>query len=163
MNRAVEWPESTSQRASCASSGIAEMIQNDMIIASLPFIFSMPFLFFKLRFGCHLTVERRVADLMNTCIDRCHGTSRRLVNCTRTSKEKKLRQNGFWSLLSTGSREAVCLLWANQRRDPNGRWQALNLFRQRADAESQPIGRALRAKQRCTSHGRDCGRKPQGR
>jgi hypothetical protein len=44
----------------------------------------------------------------------------------------------------------VCLLWANQRPDPKGRWQALNLFRQRADAESQPIGRAHRAKQRCT-------------
>jgi hypothetical protein len=65
----------------------------------------MPFLFFKLRFGCHLTNERRVADLMNTRIDRCHGTSRRLVNCTCTSKEKELRQNGFRSLLSTRSRE----------------------------------------------------------
>jgi hypothetical protein len=53
--------------------------------------------------------ERKTRDLINACMDFRHGTSFRSVKCTCSSKEKKLHQNGFWSLLSIRSKEAVCL------------------------------------------------------
>ena len=51
--------------------------------------------------------ERRVADLINTCMDRCHGASCRLRECTCTSKGEKLRRREVLPLLSTRSTDAA--------------------------------------------------------
>ena len=58
--------------------------------------------------------ERGNPDLINSCMDSHHETWCRSGNCTCTSKEKKLRQNGLFYLLSIRSTEVVCLPWANQ-------------------------------------------------
>ncbi len=72
--------------------------------------------------------ERKVADLMNTCMDRCHGASCRLRECTCTSKGKKLRTREVLPLLSTRSTDAAGIWRTERQRDANRRWRVLNVF-----------------------------------